>query len=142
MNIESVMRNYSPQLETIVGKPVYLHISRLTYYLTTSPDHQRFALDNVIVASFTLEKFPGCCGIYVSTGAMVWYEYRRKGIGTILNKMRIDIARAEGYGCLICTDIVDNKPQQKILAKNGWSQIHQFMNPRTGNNVHISVINL
>ena len=35
----------------------------------------------------------------------------------------------------MCTDIVTNEPQQKILKKNGWNQICQFKNAKTGNDV-------
>lgn len=96
----------------------------------------------VAAAHFTLASFPGCCGICISTEANVYGAHRRKGLGTLLNKIRIDWARALGYGILMCTDISKNEYQRKILAKNGWTDIHDFVNPRTSNQVIVSVINL
>lgn len=98
--------------------------------------------DRKIIASFELHPMINCCGIVVSTRAEVAKEYRGKGLGACLNSIRIDIARQAGYGLLLCTDIEQNEFQRKILAKNGWKDIHKFINPRTKNTVYISVINL
>jgi GNAT superfamily N-acetyltransferase len=94
------------------------------------------------LASFKLYPMINCCGIAVSTHAEVAPSARGKGLGTILNALRIDIARNLGYGVLMCTDIESNEYQRKILAKNGWKDVHKFVNPRTRNTVFVSVINL
>lgn len=99
-------------------------------------------IDNKFIAGFQLKQFPGCCAFVISTQACTTHLYRKKGIGSILNLLRIDIARTLGYSSLICTDIESNIAQRKILAKNGWKDIHSVVNKRTNNNVFISVINL
>lgn len=94
------------------------------------------------VARFNLVPMPGCCGICISTGSKVDDEFKGKGIGTLLNSLRIDIAREMGYGLLMCTDVETNTPQRRILGKNGWRDIHKFVNPRTKNSVYVTVVNL
>lgn len=95
-----------------------------------------------IVASFQLHPMINCCGICVSTQAMVQADFRNRGIGTLLNSFRIDVARHNGYGLLLCTDVMGNEHQRKVLRANGWKDVHEFVNPRTSNRVAISVINL
>lgn len=94
------------------------------------------------IASFELYPMIHCCGICVSTQASVAPQYQGRGLGTLLNSLRIDIARFAGYGLLLCTDIESNTYQRKILARNGWKDIHKFINPRTKNTIFVSVINL
>lgn len=95
-----------------------------------------------VAATFALLPMPGCCGICISTGAYVCSDLRGRGLGTILNTIRIEIARYMGYTVLLCTDVESNKAQRAILAKNGWKDIYQFVNKRTKNTVNISVIDL
>jgi len=94
------------------------------------------------VASFELYPMVGCCGICVSTKATVDKAYRNRGIGALLNGLRIDIARYLGYGLLLCTDVESNEYQRKILKRNGWMDLHKVVNPRTKNTIFISAINL
>jgi len=95
-----------------------------------------------VIARFRLYPMINCCGICVSTEAMVQEGYRGRGLGTLLNNLRIDIARYLGYGLLMCTDVVTNTYQRKVLAHNGWRDVWRFVNPRTTNTVAVSVINL
>jgi GNAT superfamily N-acetyltransferase len=94
------------------------------------------------VASFQLHPMINCCGICVSTQAFVMDAYRNQGLNTLLNSLRIDMARHLGYSLLLCTDVVNNSPQRRVLKKNGWRDIYKFVNRRTSNTVAISVINL
>lgn len=94
------------------------------------------------VAYFILLQLPGCCGVALSTGAIVFGPHRNKGLGTILNELRKDISREAGYTVLMCTDVMHNEPQRKILQKNGWKDVFEFVNRRTGNQVAISVVEL
>lgn len=91
------------------------------------------------IAYFKVEALTGCCGIQLSTGAYVANTYRGRGLGTLLNTIRIKAAKRAGYGILLCTDRKHNAPQAKILKKNGWEEIATFENPRTHNiiNIHI-----
>lgn len=95
-----------------------------------------------IVATFELHPMVNCCGICVSTSASVQPDYRKRGLGTLLNRLRMDIARHNGYSLLLCTDVMDNTPQRRVLERNGWKDIYRFVNRRTGNPLYISVINL
>ena len=95
-----------------------------------------------MVAEFELYPMISCCGICVSTKSRVIPEYQQRGLGTLLNSLRIDVARYLGYGVLLCTDVVTNEAQRKVLKANGWKDVHEFLNPRTRNRVAISVINL
>lgn len=94
------------------------------------------------IALFSIEQLRGCCGVCVSTGAHVSMPYRRLGLGTLLNEMRLGMAKRLGYGVMLCTDVITNGPERKLLAKNGWKDVHKFRNPRTGRQVAISVRSL
>jgi GNAT superfamily N-acetyltransferase len=89
-----------------------------------------------------LVTLPGCCGVVVSTGAYVEPKFRKKGIGTILNRMRKRIAAEWGYSLMLCTDLVDNAPQQTILKTEGWEKHIDFLNTRTNNRVALHTIPL
>jgi hypothetical protein len=91
------------------------------------------------VGTFCLAQLPGCCGVCVSYHSRMAGAYKRKGIGTYLNSLRVRLARALGYGVILCTDTMDNTAQRKILQRNGWQDIYIFENPRTENKVAISV---
>lgn len=91
------------------------------------------------IASFRLVQLVGCCGICISTGAFVANIYRNKGVGKLLNKLRIKMAEHLGYSILMCTDVDGNKPQRNVLINNEWKDIYQFKNGRTGNTVNITI---
>lgn len=91
------------------------------------------------ISEFNLQQFPACCGILLSTKSSVYHKFRGKGVATRLNAFRKAIAHHEGYSLLICTDVASNSPQNKVLAKNGWKDVHTFVNSRTGNTLNISV---
>jgi hypothetical protein len=97
------------------------------------------------VAKFSFKQLPGCCGVVVLYHAAVYGRFSKKGLGTLLNRMRLEWARSMGYGVALCTDVTNTSHpdyEQKILKKNGWSNLYVFKNPRTENKVTMSVINL
>lgn len=94
------------------------------------------------IASFVMQQLPGCCGICLSYHAIVGHTYRKKGLGTLLQQMRIQYAKELGFGLFMCTDFATNKGQRNILKKNGLKDVELFVNPRTNNPVHISTIHL
>lgn len=127
------------EIGKVVGVPVE-HLSELNE--SYGVEHRIYPIvrkGRTKIASFTLVQLPGCCGVQVSTGAWVAPEYRRRGLGTILNELRIYLSRIQGYGCLLCTDLLSNTPQRRLLSKLGWKDIHTFQNPRTTNQIAISV---
>lgn len=94
------------------------------------------------VLSFGLYQFPSCCAFCVSTGAVTNTGFRGRGLNIIANQFRQDLAKYFGYASLICTDVADNEPERKTLARNGFKDIHKVVNPRTGNTVIISIKDL
>lgn len=95
-----------------------------------------------IIAGFRLYQLPGCCGVCVSSGASTSYAFRKKGINTLLNKFRMELAKHMGYSVLLCSDVSTNAASKRTLEKNGWKDVHQFKNIRTSNTVDISLISL
>lgn len=95
-----------------------------------------------VIAIWKLYQLQHCCAFMVSCSSQVYPEYRGKRIGTILNTLRQDIGRLLGYSAILCTDIEQNVAQRKLLATNGWKDIHSIVNKRTKNRVYLSVINI
>ncbi len=95
-----------------------------------------------LIAWFQLSPMPGCCGYVISHYSVVNLEYRGKGLGTLLNKFRIELCKQLGYTAILCTDLKTNEAQRKILHKNGWKDIHEILNKRTGNRVCLTVHNI
>lgn len=125
------------QIEQIVGNPVELVRDEGNYAVVlrdVRPSHS--------VAWFQLDQLQGCCGVLVSYHAAIGLRYRGKGLGYLLNKMRQQIAWNRGYTVLICTDVLHNEPQQKILERNGWTKLTAFENRRTGNDVGLHIKHL
>lgn len=111
------------------------------YYVWLGDTYSPNSDYGTIIASFKLGQLDGCCGVCVSSGGIV-SSHQKKGLGTLLNKFRIEIARNMGFGLLIGTDTLKNEPQRKIFKKNGWKEAHLFNNPRTGNDVSVNVVDL
>lgn len=93
-------------------------------------------------AGFYLTQLPGCCGVLVSHNAHIVSGQRHKGLGTLLQAMRIDMAWVMGYTILLATDKVYNTYQRRIMAKHGWKDLTNFTNRRTGHVVAVSVLQL
>lgn len=97
------------------------------------PDHVQ------VITAFQLVKFPGCCAFIISTGTYVMKEFQGKGVNNLTNLLRQEIARYHNFTSIICTDVDDNVPERKTLARNGWKDIYQVTNKRTGHKVNITV---
>jgi hypothetical protein len=91
------------------------------------------------ISTWTLQQLPGCCGVLLSTGSNVGNKFRGKGVALRLNMFRQHIAHSQGYAMLMCTDVASNEPQNKVLQKNGWKRLFQFLNWRTQNKINISI---
>lgn len=124
--------------------PITLTYTGIESYMCRPKEEGRFFLSTrtATIAEFTLVCMPGCCGIVISTRVKVDIRYRNKGIGTLLNQMRIQMAHDAGYGVIMCTDVIHNEPQQAILKKNNWWRAFMFPNPRTSNVVALDFIHV
>jgi RimJ/RimL family protein N-acetyltransferase len=73
------------------------------------------------IAGFGIDMFPNNDNIVVFTGALVEAEYRQKGIGDLLHKLRLEACRRVNrvHLCL-CTVNILNTPEIRLLEKNGW----------------------
>lgn len=91
---------------------------------------------------FYLEQLPGCCGVIVLNTMQVCHGYTHLGIGLLLNELAKEIAKVHGYTVMLATDKHNNLPQRRILMKNNWVDVHQFVNKRTENTVDISIVDL
>ena len=126
---------------SVNGKNKNLTLEELTYVKDTfyGLKFEIIDLQGNLISTFRLLQMVGCCGICISTGTYVNPEFRGKGVNSLLNNFRIDIAKHLGYGLLMCTDLKSNTPQMKTLDKNGWKHIHEFKNPRTGNILNVTI---
>jgi ribosomal protein S18 acetylase RimI-like enzyme len=94
-------------------------------------EYKIYTPEGELVAYFKLSQIPGCCGICVSYNSGVDERFRSRGIGSILNSMRIQMAYEDGYTVLMGTTVETNGHELRILEKNGWRQISSFVNKRT-----------
>ena len=92
-----------------------------------------------VVTSFIIEPMAGCSGIALFRAVEIRESYRGKGYGIHFLNLRERIALDFGYGVAMCTIVDTNKPQVKIMRKNGWHRLYDFTNPRTTNPVSVYV---
>jgi len=94
-----------------------------------------------IVLNFSLSQLPGCCGICVSHATSIALEYRYRGVGTLLQQMKEDLAKCIGFSQILCTDTPDAKGRinHRLLLKTGWTDIEEISvkNRRTQNVIHV-----
>ncbi len=133
------MSTFKEQIEAIVGFPVKIiqtgsifSLQRAANAKTPLPEGAPATdRENAVLATWRMCQLPGCCGVVVSYHAHVLPPFARKGLGKLLNKLRIKLAWEAGYTAMVCTDKRNNEPQQKILAANNWKLVHEFRNRRT-----------
>lgn len=123
-------------------KPITITRTRVESYMSKTHEEGLWILSTPgdVIAMFSLVCMPGCCGVVISTNCQVSLQYRRRGLGTLLNEMRRQMAYELGYSCMLCTDVIDNIPQQRILR--AWNCIANFTNRRTGNHILLHEIQL
>lgn len=93
--------------------------------------------NNDLITKFKLEPLSGCYGICVSKHVVISDKYRGKGLGCHFLNLRESIALDFGYSAMICSVVLGNHPQQKILDKNGWQVLTEFDNKRTNHRVRL-----
>ncbi|KKL58152.1 hypothetical protein LCGC14_2228280 [marine sediment metagenome] len=90
------------------------------------------------VASFRLEHLPGCGGILLSNNSWVNLAHRGKGVGSLMQEMKMWIANKLEAGVLLATVIVGNEAEEALLGKHGWKTVGpSFRNVHTENDVRM-----
>lgn len=146
MNTEKERNDAATKIADALGVPrpqVLVYIQRdnspyskePTYFINALMINPATNSPAYTISSSTLTQMPGCCGMCVSTGAVVRKDLRGNGIGNIMAELRIAVARKLNYSAMICTDVAKNTPQQSILAKFGYERVFSFVNRRTKNEV-------
>lgn len=74
-------------------------------------------------ASFGLSNFPGHSNAIISTHAFVHPQFRGFGIGQMLHKVRLEIAKECPVETMFCTVNKGNDTQLHILKKHGWNKV-------------------
>jgi hypothetical protein len=128
--------------ETLKSIPLDLKFRILPYYDDNGNINGGYfsiinKADNTIVTKFILEQFKGCNGVVISRKVSISNEYRGNGYGNIFCRLRENIAKSLNYSVIMCTVVYGNIPQEKIMAKNEWQKLIQFLNLKTNNNVSI-----
>jgi hypothetical protein len=132
--IDDTPRTFFEKISAIVGTPVKIKQEKSTFFLQSKDN------PSLVYAKWSMKQLSGCCGVCVSYHAIVNENHRKKGLGTLLNKLRQQMAWEATYTILLCTDIVANIPQQKILNKHGWKTLLEFENRKTKNKVELRSI--
>lgn len=125
-------------------KRVEINKENLTLVLDTSYNQVVYRLKHSgeEIACFSLHTLHGCCGVCVSYHSVIRFSYRGIGLGNILCKLRVEIAKRARYGLMICTVVEDNVPQKKIMETCNFSKAVSFVNPKTKNLVNLHYIKL
>lgn len=90
------------------------------------------------VASFILEHLPSCGGILLSTNSWVNQSFRGKGVGSLMQEMKLWIASRLEASMLLATAIIGNEAEEALLGKHGWKQVGpSFRNVHTENDVQM-----
>jgi hypothetical protein len=84
----------------------------------------RVLFDDKEISHFTLSPFPHLNSICISSNAHIDYNYRKKGIGRILNNLRIEMCKGAAVYQLMCVVNNTNGPQNNICQGNGWKLVH------------------
>lgn len=112
----------------------YWKVQRGLYFVTIEQKYSDFD-SKVTLVSWNISEFPFCCGYTVMDGIQVWPEARCSGIATAVAKFSVHMARADGCGVLLATDVEGKF--SRSLQKAGWERVHEMENPRTGNTVNM-----
>lgn len=79
------------------------------------------------IASFTLTCLPGdTCDVLVSSGSFVYTQYQGKGIGRLLHRLRLDIAKECKCQRVLATVRTDNKRQLALMESFGWTKLTEY----------------
>lgn len=132
--VEAEFRKEKAEIAKLTRHPVVLE----------EPEEGRFRIycEATEVARFRLRRSLQCSGIVVPYGVVVNQAYRSRGIGQILERLRLNAAQEAGFGIALMTTRADNAAQIHIARKNGWQDAGIFTNPLTGHRVQLWIHNL
>lgn len=87
------------------------------------------------IAKFGMMPMPGCRGICVFHHAEVEEKLRGIGVGTILLRIRTEVAKIAGYSLLLCTVQEINSVERHLLESTMWQRLPSFINKTTGHTI-------
>jgi len=88
-----------------------------------------------MVAAFSLQELPGCCGVIVAFHVNVQAAFQGKGLGNGLLQVRMAVAKQAGYTLMQATTVRGNEREAHLLEKNGFVRTTEFVSRRTSNAV-------
>jgi RimJ/RimL family protein N-acetyltransferase len=134
-----------PGVEPLVYQPEgQYHWYRIFANNNTSPDyciytHRPELSDRWVVVVGGIHSMPGCCGACVITGIGVAERFQRKGIGTLMGKLLLDIGRrySQAIGTIVPSTETHVQPMHKLADKLGFKVYPEsrFTNRNTENRV-------
>ena len=86
---------------------------------------------------FYMQQVPGCCGICISFHTWVETEFRGKGIGNLLMKLKLQIAKEAGYTFFMATTNQRCDSADAIFKKYNFFIMNTFINKRTLNSITV-----
>lgn len=92
----------------------------------------RFANEN---GACEIDTLPGSPQVAVSHAVFIYPEKRGKGLGTVNHLLRLNRLKAMGYNYVLATMRAGNIREEKILLKNEWKRLDDFVSSATGHNV-------
>jgi len=78
------------------------------------------------VASFSITFLPACPNIAIFHGVCTSPDWRRRGVGRLLHRLRLAIAKAIKVTLVLATTDRDNVVEQAILETEGWRRVKNF----------------
>jgi hypothetical protein len=72
------------------------------------------------VASFALCSFPNNAYVIITHSTYIQPKYQEKGLGTLLCKLKEEFVKCSGGYGMVGIVNPDNKPQRRIMEKQGW----------------------
>lgn len=141
MSVESIrFPGVPPKLiKDVIREGTSLSVDNLRIVGNSTREGRHYVLKHKeeVLAKWDISKLKGCREIGVSHAVSITEKYRGIGLGKALHALRLAVYYERGLKALICTSVEDNSPQSAILLKGGWTNVGQFYNPRTSNQVKV-----
>ena len=75
-----------------------------------------------VISKFKISFLPGCAKVLVFHAVTVEPKYRNLGVGKELHEFRLRCARRIEATTVVCTVLVGNSPERRILEHFGWNK--------------------